>query len=121
MGGFLAILLASVGVYGVVSYAVSQSYGEIGLRMVLGAQGTEVIGLMVRRSCSPGLVGVGVGLVMTLALTRVTESLLVGVRPNDPLTLLVASFLMLGVVILATYVPARRAAGVDPGEALQAE
>jgi putative ABC transport system permease protein len=117
----LGLLLASVGVYGVISYGVSQRTREIGIRMALGARQNDVLSLVVGQGMKLLLLGVGAGTFSALLLTPVMSGLLFGVRPSDPVTF-AGSAIFLGLVaMLACYIPARRAAQVDPMEALRYE
>jgi putative ABC transport system permease protein len=117
----VAFVLASAGIYGVVAYSVAQRNREIGIRMALGATRADVMRLVLRESFLITIVGVVLGLVGAYAATRVLTTLLFEVKPTDPLTLLSLSFLLGGVAIFASYVPARRAAKVDPLVALRYE
>jgi len=119
--GLLALLLACVGLYGVLSYAVARRTNEIGIRMALGAQSRDVLWLMLREALALVIIGVVVGLVASLAATQTASSLLYNLKPNDPLTLILATLLLLTIAILAGYLPARRAARVDPMVALREE
>lgn len=119
--GMLALTLAGVGVYGVVSYEAAQRTREIGIRMALGATTREVLRLVIRQGMKPALYGVALGLLGAFALTRLIKSLLFGVSASDPLTFLLVAALLGIVALLACYLPARRAASVDPMIALRHE
>jgi len=118
--GVVALGLASVGLYGVLAYAVTQRTREVGIRMALGAQRGDVVGMIVRESLVPVLIGMLIGLVATLALVRLVASLLYGVAPSDPGSIVLAVAAMLTVALLATAFPARRA-HVEPMTALRHE
>ena len=113
-----ALLLAAIGIYGVMAYTVTQRTQEIGIRMALGAQRSDVLGLVVRQGMTLAAIGVVAGLAGAFSLTRVMASLLFNVRPDDPTTYLAISFLLIVVAFLACYLPARRAAKLDPVIAL---
>jgi putative ABC transport system permease protein len=117
----LALLLAGFGLYAVMAYAVVQRSREIGIRMALGAQARDVRGLVVREATRLGAVGLLLGLAGSVAVTRLLGSLLFGVGANDPATFIAVSTTLIGVLILAAYLPARRATQVDPIVALRAE
>jgi ABC-type antimicrobial peptide transport system permease subunit len=117
----LALLMASIGLYGVLSYAVAQRVPEIGVRMALGAEPRGVAGMIVRHGGVVALVGIVLGLATALAGSRLIESLLYGVSSHDPVVFASAAVALLGVALLACWLPARRAAAVDPLVALRAE
>ena len=117
----LALVLATVGVYGVISYSLSQRVQEIGIRMALGAQPSNVVRLVLGQGMVLVVMGVALGLGASMALTRVMTSLLFGVSATDPGTFVLVSFLLILIATLAGYIPARRAAKVDPMVALRSE
>lgn len=118
---FLGLALACVGLYGIMAYDVARRTNEIGIRMVLGAQKNTVLRLVVGRGMLLALVGVGIGIVGALGLTRLLSKSLYGVKPTDPLTFVIVSIVLSGMALLACYIPARRAASIDPMQALRAE
>ena len=119
--GMFALSLACVGLYGVLSYAVARRANEIGIRMALGAKRGDVIWLVLREALALVVAGVVIGLLASLAATRTVSTMLFGLKPNDPPTIAAATLLLFAVAALAGYLPARRAARVDPMAALREE
>ena len=117
----VAVLLAAIGVYGVLAYVVSQRTQEIGVRLAIGATPRDVVRLFVREGAALTLVGVACGLVGALAVTRALATLLFGVTTTDPLTYVAVAGALAVVALAASYVPARRAARVDPMQALRTD
>jgi len=115
------LTLAAIGIFGVMSYTVSQRTREIGLRMALGAQTGEVLKLILLQGMKLAALGAGIGLLISLALTRLAKNLLFGVSQTDPLTFGTIVLLLMSVALLACYFPARKAIKVDPIVALRQE
>jgi ABC-type antimicrobial peptide transport system permease subunit len=117
----LALFLAGCGLYGVMSYSVAQRNREIGIRMALGAQPGDLRGMVVAQAMKMGVLGLALGLAGAFAASRLLGTLLFDISPSDPGTFVAVSTLLLGVVLVAAYLPARRATRVDPMVALRAE
>ena len=121
VAGVMALTLGIIGIYGVISYAVSQRTREIGIRVALGAQRRELTRMFVRSGLLLACIGVPIGLAVSAALARVMSSLLFGVTALDPLTYLFVPIVVVAAAALASYLPAKRAAALDPVEALKIE
>jgi ABC-type antimicrobial peptide transport system permease subunit len=119
--GMLAILLATVGLYGVIAAIAAQRTSEIGMRMALGARATDIVAMILKQAS--GMIGLGViaGLIMAFAVTRLFKSLLVGVAATDAVSFVATTVLLLAVGLAASYLPARRAASISPLTALRNE
>jgi ABC-type antimicrobial peptide transport system permease subunit len=116
-----AVLLAGLGIYGVVAYLVTQRTRELGIRMALGAQPSAVLGLVLGEGMRLAVLGVAIGAASSLVATRWLRAQLYGVSPTDPVTFLAAAAALAAIAVLATLVPARRATGIDPARILKAE
>ena len=121
VAGGMALLLGVVGLYGAIAYSVSQRTNEIGIRVALGADSKNVLKMVVREGFKLAVTGVGIGIVAALVSTRYLASLLYGIKPTDPPTFATVALLLIGVALLASYIPARRATRVDPMMALRYE
>jgi ABC-type lipoprotein release transport system permease subunit len=119
--GLLALLLAGVGLYGVISYGVTRRTREIGIRMALGAERSSVLWLVMRRAAAFLLIGGAIGVPAALWVTRLEKSLLYGISNQDPITVVIAMLVLAAVAALASFLPARRATKVDPMVALRYE
>jgi ABC-type antimicrobial peptide transport system permease subunit len=119
--GLLAVLLAVVGLYGVISYIVAMRRNEIGIRMALGATPRNVVAIIVRQTLVLLALGAAVGVVLALAVVQTASALLFGLEPNDPLTFAAATALLVAIALIASFLPARRASRVDPMVALRYE
>ena len=119
MFGFVALLLAAVGIYGVLSYAVTERTREMGIRLAQGAQSRDLLKLVVGQGMQLTLIGLVLGVAASFALTRLLARLLFGVSPTDPLTFAVIPLLLASVAVLACWIPARRATRMDPLTALR--
>jgi putative ABC transport system permease protein len=117
----VAMILAAIGIYGVIAYSVTQRTREIGIRMALGAQKTQMLGMVLRQSLTLVVIGIAIGFVVALGTTRVMATLLYGVGANDLSTYVIVIFLLGAAALLASYLPARRAMKVDPMVALRYE
>jgi ABC-type antimicrobial peptide transport system permease subunit len=119
--GLLALALACVGIYGIMAYSVANRRNEIGIRLALGAQPGQVRGMILRESTWITAAGIVTGVGAALLLTRLVKSMLYGIQPDDPLTIAGGVLILLAVALAASWIPARRAAGVQPMEALRHE
>jgi ABC-type antimicrobial peptide transport system permease subunit len=116
-----ALSLAALGIYGTISYLVNERTHEIGIRLALGAKRTTILGMILRQGLELAIAGAAVGLVCALVVSHLMAGLLYGVRPTDPVTFVGVAILLIGIALLACYLPARRAMRVDPMVALRCE
>jgi hypothetical protein len=121
IAGAMAMALGTIGIYGVISYTVSQRRREIGIRLALGAQRGDVLQMVLKQGARTALVGVAIGIAIALGLTELMRSLLFGVSAQDPMTFAAVAALLIAVALLASYIPARRAMLVDPVVVLRYE
>jgi ABC-type antimicrobial peptide transport system permease subunit len=119
--GVLAVLLACVGVYGIMAFAVTRRTHEIGIRMALGASRAQIIGMVLRETCLLVGAGIAIGVVLAVGASRLISTLLYGLKPTDPATMTIAALFMLAAALFAGYAPSRRASKVDPMVALRYE
>ena len=117
----LALIVACVGIYGLLSYQVTRRTHEIGIRLALGAQRSDVLRLVIRQGAILAVLGAVIGIAAALAVTRYLQSFLFGVKPSDPVTIIAVAFGLIAVALLASYIPARRAMKTDPMVALRYE
>ena len=117
--GFAALVLAMIGLYGTVAYGVSRRTREIGLRLALGARAGNVLSLLVRQAMRPVAIGAAVGVILCAAVSRILAGLLFGVSPHDAVTFTVIPALLVGIALLAAWLPARKALEVDPAVTLR--
>ena len=117
----VALVLATVGIFGVVAYAVNQRRREIGIRLALGAKVSHILSLVIQSAAVPVAIGLVVGLGVAAALSRLASNFMYDVAPHDPATFGAVAVLVVAVALLAAYIPARRAATVNPTEALRSE
>jgi ABC-type antimicrobial peptide transport system permease subunit len=119
--GLLGIFLGAIGLYGVVAFTVNRRSREIGIRMALGAERRDILRLVLGQGLTLAAIGAGIGLVASLAAMRLLSTMLYGVRPTDPLTFAGSSALAILVALAASWIPARRAASIDPMQSLRTE
>ena len=121
IAGAMALVIGIIGIYGVISYSVSQRTREIGIRIALGAQQSAIRQMFVRRALLLSGIGAAIGLAAAFGLMQLMKSLLFGISPRDPVTYIVVPVALIMVAALASYLPARRAAAIDPANTLRAD
>jgi ABC-type antimicrobial peptide transport system permease subunit len=119
--GLLALALASIGIYGIMAYSVARRTNEIGIRLAVGAQPWQVRALILRESSGQAVAGIAAGAIAALMLCRLVKSMLYGIGPDDPATIAGGILILLAVALASSWIPARRAAGLDPIVALRHE
>jgi len=117
----IALLLAGLGVYGVITYSVNQRQFEMGIRMALGATRSKVVNLVLGEGLRTAAIGAAIGLGLSVVATRLLRAMFVGVSPGDPITLIAVTLLLLAVALTAAWLPARRASSVDPARTIRSE
>jgi ABC-type antimicrobial peptide transport system permease subunit len=121
VAGCIGLAIATIGVYGVISFAVARRRRELGIRLAIGARPREILTMILRQGIALTLVGTGLGCLVALSVTRFAASVLYGVNPTDPLTFVVVPVFLMAVALLACLVPARAAARLDPADVLRSE
>jgi ABC-type antimicrobial peptide transport system permease subunit len=119
--GFLAAILAMIGLYGVISYMVARRKNEIGIRIALGANGQNILSMIMREATTLLIAGLAVGTLLALLTASAAKALIFGIQPNDPITLLASVIVLAAIAILASFLPAKRASTLNPIQALREE